>query len=135
MHPTYRGEKKMAEKKRILIVEDEIEFAKMVGLRLRSAGYQVALAGDTQIGTRKLMEEDWDLLVLDLMMPGGGGFALLDAVQKDPLKAQIPVIILTGKTVDEGVRLKAETYNVSDIIMKPYESKVFIEKIKTLVPN
>ena len=125
----------MVEKKKILIVEDEIEFAKMVGLRLRSVGYEVALAEDTQIGTRKVMDEDWDLLVLDLMMPGGGGFALLDTVQKDSRKAKIPVIILTGKTVDEAVRLKAETYNVSDIIMKPYESKVFIEKIKTLVPN
>ena len=125
----------MAEKKRILIVEDELEFAKMVGLRLRSVGYEVALAEDTEIGTRKVMEEDWDLLVLDLMMPGGGGFALLDTVHKDPRKAKIPVVILTGKTVDEGVRMKAETYKVSDIIMKPYESKAFIEKIKTLVPN
>ena len=62
----------MADKKRILIVEDEMDFAKMVKLRLESVGYEVSLAGNTQDGTQRILDEPWDLMVLDLMMPGGG---------------------------------------------------------------
>ena len=125
----------MNHKKKILIVEDEVEFAKMVKLRLQSVGFEVSLASDIQVGTQKMMEEDWDLLVLDLMMPGGGGFSLLERVHQNSEKARIPVIILTGKTVDEDVRNKAEAYHISDIVMKPYESKEFVEKIKSVVSN
>ncbi len=125
----------MNDKKKILIVEDEVEFAKMVKLRLQSVGFEVSLASDVQVGTQKMMDEDWDLLVLDLMMPGGGGFSLLERVYQHPEKARIPVIILTGKTVDEDVRSKAEAYHISDIVMKPYESKAFVEKIKSVVSN
>ena len=125
----------MNDKKKILIVEDEVEFAKMVKLRLQSVGFEVSLASDVQVGTQKMMEEDWDLLVLDLMMPGGGGFSLLERVHQHPEKARIPVIILTGKTVDEYVRNKAEAYHISYIVMKPYESKACVEKIKSVVSN
>jgi len=125
----------MNDKKKILIVEDEVEFAKMVKLRLQSVGFEVSLATDVQVGTQKMMDEDWDLLVLDLMMPGGGGFSLLERVHQYPEKTRIPVIILTGKTVDEDVRSKAEAYHISDIVMKPYESKAFVEKIKSVVSN
>ena len=125
----------MSQTRKILIVEDELEFAKMVKLRLESAGYEVALATDTENGTQKVMEEDFNLLVLDLMMPGGGGFALLEQVHERPDKANIPVIILTGKTIDDEVREKAKVYNVADIILKPYESRAFVEKIKSLVPS
>ena len=125
----------MSQNRKILIVEDELQFAKMVKLRLESEGYEVALATDAKIGTQKVMEGDFSLLVLDLMMPGGGGFALLEQVHERPDKANIPVIILTGKTIDDEVREKAKVYNVADIILKPYESKEFVEKIKALVPG
>ena len=124
----------MCELKKILIVEDELDFARMVKMRLESVGYAVALAGDTAQGTKKVMEENFDLLVLDLMMPGGGGFELLDNVHEKPGMKNIPVIILTGKTIDDEVKDKAQSYNVADIIMKPYESKQFVQKIKALLP-
>ena len=95
----------------------------------------VSLACDTHIGTCMMMKEKWDLLVLDLMMPGGGGFALLEKVHQSPDKAKIPVIILTGKTIDNEVRMKAEAYHVSDIILKPYKSKQFVERIRKVIPN
>ena len=66
-------------------------------------------------------------------MPAGGGFSLLERIRKIPTKADIPVVILTGKTVDDGVKQLAGEYDVSEIFTKPYDSEVFVDKIKTLL--
>lgn len=125
----------MSHKKRILIVEDEIEFAKMVKMRLESVGYEVSIAVDTYLGTRDIVKNQPDLVVLDLMMPAGGGFALLDRIRNMPSTVEIPVVILTGKTIDDEVREKAESYKVSAIFTKPYNSIKFVSKIMSLVPT
>ncbi len=127
------GAKYMSHKPQILIVEDEVEFAKMVKLRLEFAGFRVIIADDTETGTQTMLNEDVDLLILDLMMPGGGGFALLDAIKGDPEKSKVPVIILTGKTIDDDVKSKSEQFNVASVVIKPYDSKQFVEKIKMLL--
>ena len=124
----------MGDQKRILIVEDELDFAKMVKLRLESVGYQVMIAADTYDGTQKVLKERPDLLILDLMMPAGGGFAILERIKQHPITVTMPVIILTGKTVDEEVQKNAKKYGVSAIFVKPYKSEHFVEKVKSLVP-
>ena len=68
-------------KKKILIVEDEIDFAKMVKLRLQAVGYDVYIAGDAYTGTQQIIKNDYDLIILDLMMPAGGGFSLLERIR------------------------------------------------------
>lgn len=123
----------MGNKPQILIVEDELEFAKMVKLRLEFAGFHVIIADDTDTGIQTMRNEEVDLLILDLMMPGGGGFVLLDAIKDDPEKSKIPVIILTGKTIDDEVKEKSDMFNVASVVIKPYDSKQFVEKIKTLL--
>ena len=125
----------MSDKKRILIVEDELAFAKTVKLRLESEGYEVIIAGDAYTGTQVIVKQELDLIILDLMMPAGGGFSLLDRIRKIPSKVTIPVVILTGKTIDEEVLDKAREYDVAEVISKPYESKEFVEKIKAIVPS
>jgi CheY-like chemotaxis protein len=113
----------MDTKKKILIVEDELDFAKMVKLRLLSVGYEV-----------QIVRNDYDLIILDLMMPAGGGYSLLDRIRKIPSKTMIPVVILTGKTISNEDREKAQEYNVSAIFSKPYDSTEFLETLKSLVP-
>lgn len=124
----------MSAKKKIIIVEDELDFAKMVKMRLESVGYEVSLATDTYIGTQEILKGNPDLVVLDLMMPAGGGFTLLKKIRKNPSKAKLPVVILTGKTIDDEVKTKAEAFNVAAIFTKPYDSVKFISKIKSLIP-
>jgi DNA-binding response OmpR family regulator len=128
------GECVMSEKKKVLIVEDELAFAKTVKLRLESEGYEVMVAGDAYTGTQTIIRQDLDLIILDLMMPAGGGFSLLERIRKIPSKMSIPVVILTGKTIDDEVMQKAKEYDVADVIAKPYESKEFVERIKTITP-
>jgi len=124
----------MNEKRKILIVEDEIGFAKMVKMRLESAGYEVSIAGDTYSGTQEIIRGVYDLIVLDLMMPAGGGFSLLERIRRIPSKAMIPVVILTGRQIDEELKRQAEIYDVAAVFTKPYESTEFVNTIKSLVP-
>jgi len=124
----------MADKKKILVVEDEIGFAKMVKLRLDSVGYDVTIAGDAYTGTQEIVKHDYALVILDLMMPAGGGFSLLERIRKFPAKSALPVIILTGKTIDMEVKSRAEELEVAAIFTKPYDSTEFVEQIKSIVP-
>jgi two-component system alkaline phosphatase synthesis response regulator PhoP len=121
-------------KKKILIVEDEIDFAKMVKLRLQAAGYEVQIAGDAYTGTQEIIRNDYDLIILDLMMPAGGGFSLLERIRKIPSKTLVPVVIVTGKTINNEDRLKAKELDVAAIFSKPYDSTEFVETLKSLVP-
>lgn len=124
----------MSERKKVLIVEDEPSFARMVGMRLESAGYEVHIAADAYTGTREILQGDYQLMILDLMMPAGGGFAILERIHNFPSKCTLPVVIMTGKTIDDEVKDNAEKYSVSVIFTKPFDSKRFIRRIKSLVP-
>ena len=85
-------------------------------------------------GNKAIMNEDYDLVVLDLAMPVGNGLELLEHVREHPDKAELPVIIMTGKLVDDYVLEKAKALNVAAIFTKPYDSDLFIEKVTSLVP-
>jgi len=124
----------MSEKKKILIVEDETDFAKIVRMRLESVGYAVSVAVDAYQGTQMIVKNDYDLVILDLGLPAGGGFALLERIRNMPAKSAIPVVILTGKTIDDEIRAKAKANDVAAIFSKPYDSKEFVRKLKSIVP-
>ena len=124
----------MSDKTRILIVEDEIDFAKMVKLRLQSVGYDVQIAGDAYTGTQEIIKNDYDLIILDLMMPAGGGFSLLERIRKIPTKTMVPVVIVTGKTINGEDREKAKEYDVAAIFSKPYDSNEFVDTLQSLAP-
>jgi DNA-binding response OmpR family regulator len=120
-------------KKKIIIIEDELDYAKMVAMRLESEGYEVTIATDTYSGTHQVIRGDFDLVVLDLMMPAGGGFTLLERIRKFPDKSNLPVIILTGKKIAEEDIKRAEAFDVSAIFKKPYDKTNFVEKIHALL--
>ena len=125
----------MAEKKKVLIIEDEIAFSKMVKIRLEAAGYEVSIASDAYLGTQEIVKTNPDLIILDLMMPAGGGFEILDRIKNIPSKATIPVVILTGKTIESDVKARAKAYDVAAVFTKPYESDEFVDKINSLIPR
>jgi len=125
----------MSQAARILVVEDEMQFAKMVKLRLQSVGYNVDVANDAYSGTQKIIREDYDLIILDLMMPAGGGFSILERIRKFPNKVDLPVVILTGKTVDDAVKRQADALKVTQIFLKPYDAQEFLAAVKQIIGN
>ena len=117
----------MAEKKRILIVEDELDFAKMVKLRLESIGYDVSLAGNTQEGTQRILEEHWDLMVLDLMMPGISGLELVQLIKEKD--AEVITIIITGYATLENA-VDAMKKGAYDYVPKPFTPDELLVVVK-----
>jgi len=123
----------MSEKKRILVVEDELQFAKMVAVRLQSEGYAVDISTDAYGGTQTIIKTKPDLIILDLMMPAGGGFSLLERIRKIPVTSTIPVVILTGRTIDDNIQNTADKYGVGKILTKPYEKEELMQTVHTLL--
>ena len=124
----------MNEKKKIVIVDDDLDFAKVVKMRLESVGYKVSIALDTYLGMRDIVKNEPDLVILDLLMPAGGGLTLLERIRSNPSTVTVPVVILTGKEIDEEIRTKAETYDVVELFQKPYDPAEFVDKIMGFVP-
>jgi two-component system response regulator ResD len=106
-------------KGKILIVEDEKKLAEVMMLYLKNGGYQVSLAFDGNKGDEAIENEDFDLIILDVMMPEKDGWSLLRKIKN---KGDTPVIITTARGEEEdrifGLELGAIDYMVKPISMK-----------------
>jgi DNA-binding response OmpR family regulator len=115
--------------KRILIVEDEIRISNLLKMYLEREAFLVEVADNGDDGLAKSMSEDFDLIILDVSMPGKDGFTVLEELRR--LKST-PVIMLSarGETSDlnRGFELGANEY-----IIKPFSPRDVIEKIKTIL--
>ncbi|MDD5746201.1 MAG: response regulator [Candidatus Omnitrophica bacterium] len=114
--------------KKILIVEDEKDVAKVLVARLQGAGYTTIVAGDGTLGVQYTHREKPDLIILDLMMPAGGGMLVLESLKLCRSVRYIPVVILTGMKDDE-YRKKVEAMGVDAFFEKPYEAEDLLKTI------
>ena len=87
--------------KNILAVDDSSGVRKMVKFALKTKGHDVVTAVDGREGLEKLMEGDYELIILDINMPRLDGFGLLDKLKKIPEKADIPILMLTTEGQEE----------------------------------
>lgn len=119
---------------KILIVEDEEPIAKMIAMNLRVANYEPCIFMDGKEACDSLPEcHDYDLALLDVMLPGMDGFAL----QKEVEQYDIPVIFLTAKD-DLSSKIQGLTAGAEDYIVKPFEVLellVRMEKVLTRAGN
>ena len=119
-------------KKRILIIDDETEMAGMMSMRLRAWGYEVSVSPSGETGFEKALAEKPDLIILDVMLPGMDGYEVCRRLKTSPPCQGIPVILLTA--VDQTSPQAGDgTHGADDCMMKPFEPKVLLEKIKTLI--
>ena len=89
-------EEKKIQKNNILIVEDEHDIREIYAEVLVSAGYKVDQAADGEVGMQKIKEGKWDLLLLDIMLPGKDGLKILKEIKETPGLKKGPVIALTN---------------------------------------
>lgn len=102
---------------RILIVEDEISIAKMISMNLKVAGYDVTMFHDGREAAEELeREREYDIALLDVMLPGMDGFALFEVVKS----YGIPAIFLTAKD-DIASKVQGLQGGAEDYIVKPFE--------------
>lgn len=123
------------DKKRILVIDDEPDFVKVVQLRLEAAGYEVLVAFDGIQGVRTAHQEKPDLIILDIMMPAMHGHRVCEALKKSAKTWTIPIIYLTAKGSKEDEEL-AYKLGAEYFLTKPYDPQTLLETVKkTLEPG
>ena len=116
--------------RRILLVEDDPNFGSILKEYLMINGYEVTLAKNGIEGFEKFKKEDYDLCLLDVMMPYKDGFTLAKEIREK--NETIPLIFLTAKTMKEDV-LKGFKIGADDYLSKPFDSEVLLAKIKSIL--
>ena len=116
--------------RRILLVEDDPNFGSILKEYLMINGYEVNLAKNGIEGFEKFKKEDFDLCLLDVMMPYKDGFTLAKEIREK--NETIPLIFLTAKTMKEDV-LKGFKIGADDYLSKPFDSEVLLAKIKSIL--
>jgi CheY-like chemotaxis protein len=117
------------DKAKILVVDDNPTIRKGLGVRLRANGYEVLFAEDAISATAALVTEKPDLLILDLGLPCGDGFVVMDRLQKNDRISNIPVIILTGSELG-GNRERALQAGAAAFFQKPVEDATLLFAIR-----
>jgi two-component system OmpR family response regulator len=112
---------------RVLIVEDDHDVAAGLVRGLRLAGFSIELATDGTNGARLCLGSDFDVVVLDLMLPGHSGFEVLEALHKRP--AVPPVIVLSART-ELSDRLRAFKLGAVDYVPKPFWIEELVARIR-----
>jgi two-component system copper resistance phosphate regulon response regulator CusR len=115
---------------RILVVEDERKAAEFVARGLRDQRFTVDVVSDGQTGWEMAMARDYDLAVLDLMLPGLSGLEILKRIRRRG--SQIPVLILTARA---GTAAKLESFEAGadDYLTKPFAFDELLVRVKALL--
>ena len=122
----------MAEKSRILLVDDEPSIVKMVGKRLEVEGFEVLVAMDGQEGLTKAQAERPDLIILDLMLPKLNGYEVCTMLKQDTRYQKIPIVLFTAKAQDKDEKLGMQC-GANAYVRKPFRAQELLERIRTLI--
>ncbi len=117
-------------KKKILLVEDDINFGIILRDYLRLNDFDVTLARNGMEGFEKFKKDYFDLIILDVMMPYKDGFTLAKEIRAR--NKQVPLIFLTAKTLKEDM-VRGYQLGADDYVNKPFDSEVLLYKIKALL--
>jgi two-component system copper resistance phosphate regulon response regulator CusR len=115
---------------RILIVEDEKKLADSIALGLRAESYAVDVANDGAAGLTQALAHPYDVIVLDLMLPGIGGEEIVKAVRAS--KPNVPILILTAKDKTEE-KVKQFEAGADDYLTKPFAFAELLMRVKSLL--
>jgi two-component system alkaline phosphatase synthesis response regulator PhoP len=117
----------------ILVVDDEAQIVEIVGDYLKQAGYRVLSAGDGQTALTLARHERPDLVVLDLMLPGGlDGLEVCRRLRRDQGLADVPIIMLTA-CVEEMDRLIGLELGADDYITKPFSPREVVARVRAVL--
>jgi len=119
-----------ANKKKILIVEDDEHIAEGLRLNFNLEGYEVSIAYEGIEALQKWKEWQPDLIVLDIMLPGISGLSVLQNIRLED--DQIPILILSAKNSKDD-KIKGLSYGVDDYLSKPFNLEELLLRVKRLL--
>lgn len=116
----------MMENGKILLVEDEVKLARFIELELKYEGYEVTVCNDGREGFERFLESEFDLILLDLMLPGLNGIEICRRIRKSSL---IPIIMLTAKdeVIDKVAGLDS---GADDYLTKPFAIEELLARMR-----
>lgn len=119
-------------RRRVLIVDDEPDILELVSYNLGKEHFSVSAATDGPEALSKLRKENFDLVVLDLMLPGMSGLDICRILRNDPKTASLPIIMLTarGEEIDRVLGLEM---GADDYMTKPFSPRELIARTKAVL--
>ena len=117
---------------KILIIDDDLDTLRLVGLMLQRQGYQISAATNGQQGLEKAFEEDPDLILLDVMMPDMDGYEVTRRLRQNPSTLQTPILMFTAKTQLDDKVVGFEV-GANDYLTKPTHPSELQARVKTLL--
>lgn len=111
---------------KILIIEDEIEIADLEKDYLELSGFEVAIANDGNKGLAMALTEEFDLIILDLMLPGMDGFEVCKAIRE---KKNVPIIMVSAKK-DDIDKIRGLGLGADDYMTKPFSPSELVARVK-----
>jgi len=121
-------------KKKILVIDDMPNIVTMVKARLEASGYEVITALDGQQGLTYANAEKPDLIILDIVMPAGGGYSVYARLRMSPKTRSVPVIFLTAKDKPEDVA-RAYKLGAEYFVKKPYKPEMLLGTVKKVLES
>ncbi len=113
----------------LLIIEDDASLRQIYREYLREEGFRVSLAGNAAEGQSLLDRETFDLMILDIALPGGDGAALVRRIR---LAGEMPIIVVTGSNRPDE-RVAALEAGADDVIGKPFFNRELVARIRTVL--
>ncbi len=120
------------EKKRILVVDDDQDILTLERKILEREGYIVSCANDGTEAMKKLELVQFDLILLDIMMPGIDGFEVSRAIQREVGKKSIPIVFVTARDDSESMR-EGFRSGGTVFLSKPFTSNQLIRLVKAMI--
>lgn len=118
--------------KHILVVDDEADLVELVSYNLKKEGFIVDSAPDGEAALKKIRKGRYDLIILDLMLPGIQGMEICRILRNDPKTTALPIILLTakGEEVDKIIGLEM---GADDYITKPFSPRELVARVKAVL--
>lgn len=118
--------------KRVLVVDDDVSFVRLVERILKGAGYEVLIATNGLNALKAVRDENPDLVLLDIMLPGVDGFEICKRLRDTPDNAQVPILIVSSKS-RESDRSAAFDVGANDFYAKPIKPEELLGLVNGLL--
>jgi pilus assembly protein CpaE len=118
--------------RKILIIDDDVDTLKLVGLMLERQGYRIAVASNGTLGISRAAAEKPDLILLDVMMPDLDGYEVTRRLRSDPALAHIPIIMFTAKSMVDD-KVAGFEAGVDDYLTKPTHPAELTAHVKAVL--
>jgi len=114
---------------KVLIVEDDADIARLIGLKLKQQGLKPVFAADAVTAVTIARKEDPDLLVIDIGLPGGGGLLIMERMRAISNLAMKPVMVISAREPIEGER-QAREVGATAFFPKPLDLDALVEEVR-----